>query len=94
VRHTEPVRLPKQFSHYVSWFETCDAPRYAYLAKMAARELLEPGPFLAALEPFQDEPDHHYFPLRLFVLVHRWVLTGELPELAHHYPSVGSSLDD
>ncbi|HET7876851.1 MAG TPA: DUF2332 domain-containing protein, partial [Methylomirabilota bacterium] len=31
-------------------------------------------------------------PLRLMAQVHRWVLCGELPELAAHYPTAGGTL--
>ena len=68
------------------------APLYAHLAGRAADELEEGGRLCELLRPWEDEPDRLLFPLRLLAAVHRWVLAGDLPELARHYPSAGGDL--
>ncbi len=68
------------------------APLYAHLVARAADELDEGGRLWELLQPWEDEPDRLLFPLRLLAAVHRWVLAGDLPELAEHYPSVGGDL--
>jgi hypothetical protein len=68
------------------------APLYAHLVARAADELDECGRLWELLRPWEDEPDRLLFPLRLLAAVHRWVLAGDLPELAEHYPNVGGDL--
>lgn len=68
------------------------APLYAHLVGRAADELEAGGRFRKVLEPWEEEPDRLLAPLRLLAAVHRWVLAGELPELAPHYPSAGGQL--
>lgn len=85
-----PVSLAERFRFFVPAFESGNAPLYAHLATSAAIELAGPGGrFQAALAPFAAEPPRRFLPLRLLAVVHRWVLAGELPELAAHYPSAG-----
>lgn len=73
-------------------FEAGPAPLYARLTRHAAAELEQPAsPFARALEPFQHERPERFLWLRLLAVVHRWVLAGELPELAVHYPSAGGT---
>ena len=88
----QPMGLAERFRFFVPAFEAGPAPLYAHLAMNAAVELERPGGRLrAALEPFADEPPRRFLPLRLLAVVHRWVLAGELPGLAAHYPSAGGT---
>ena len=65
---------------------------YAELCTRIAEELRAGGPIAAVLEPTARQArDLH--PLRLLGGVHRRVLTGQAPELAAHYPSVGGDGD-
>ncbi len=41
------------------------------------------------LEPYAGDPPGSALPLRFAAALHRLVLTGQAPELARHYPSVG-----
>lgn len=62
------------------------SPMYADLMSRAADD---PAPVVAALGEHAGGPRRAATPLRLFGAVHRLVLSGRLPELAAHYPSVG-----
>jgi hypothetical protein len=85
-----PPSLAERFRFFVPAFEAGGASLYAHLATSAAIELEGPGGrFHAALSPFAGEPPRRFLPLRLLAVVHRWVLAGELPDLAVHYPSAG-----
>src|SRR5439155_17253628 len=86
--------LPERFRYFVPAFEAGPAPLYAHLAERAAAELAARprGAFREALAPFELEPVRRFLPLRLLAAVHRWVLAGELPGLAAHYPSAGGRL--
>ncbi|HXM55920.1 MAG TPA: DUF2332 domain-containing protein [Candidatus Dormibacteraeota bacterium] len=88
------VPLPERFRYFVPAFEAGPAPLYAHLAESAAAELAARprGAFRRALAPFELEPVRWFLPLRLLAAVHRWVLAGEQPELAAHYPSAGGAL--
>ncbi|SDE69068.1 hypothetical protein SAMN05660485_01550 [Blastococcus fimeti] len=43
------------------------------------------------LEPYADDPPGSALPLRFAAALHRLVLTGQAPELAAHYPTVGGT---
>lgn len=79
--------LAERFRVLVPTFAAGPAPLYAHLAVSAAADLERRGLFRDALEPFEREPPRRLLPLRLLAVVHRWVLAGEVPELARHYPS-------
>jgi len=86
----ELVDLADRFRFFVPAFEAGPAPLYAHLAAGAAAELERPSSaFRDALAPFELEPARRFLPLRLLAAVHRWVLAGELPALAAHYPTAG-----
>jgi hypothetical protein len=84
--------LAARFRHFSTSFEAASAPLYAHLAGRAADELEPAGPLRSLLERWEDEPERLLLPLRVLAAVHRWVLAGELPELARHYPSTGGDL--
>lgn len=85
------VSLAERFRFFLPSFEATPAPLYAHLAAQAADAGDTDDEFAAALAPFQHEPVRLLLPLRLFACVHRWVLRGELPGLAAHYPSMGGT---
>jgi hypothetical protein len=69
------------------------SPFYASLLESAADDLEAGGPVQQVLQGFQGESGWSALALRLMGAVHRLVLTGRLPELAQHYPSVGGDGD-
>lgn len=90
--HPDPAPgLADRFRRHVPQFTVGGAPLYAHLAGQAANRLERTGPnaFRDVLTPWRDEPPGRLLPLRLFAAVHGWVLAGELPALASHYPSAG-----
>jgi hypothetical protein len=89
---TEAPSLANRFRHAARSFAAASAPLYAHLAAQAADELQAPSPLRALLEPWQGEPARLLFHLRVLAAVHRWVLAGDLPELARHYPTAGGDL--
>ena len=68
-------------------------PLYAHLLTQSAAELLDGTAVWGVLEDFEDEHGGSAIALRFMGAVHRLVLTGHLPELAKHYPSVGGDGD-
>jgi hypothetical protein len=69
------------------------SPFYASLLESAASDLEAAGPVRHLLAGFESESGWSALALRLLGAVHRLVLTGRLPELARHYPSVGGDGD-
>jgi hypothetical protein len=88
----KPSSLAGQFERSAKTFAALDASLYAALSENAAAELYKGTRFRHALKPFEDEPPNRIFPNRLFALVHEWVLAGQLPALARHYPTTGGEL--
>jgi hypothetical protein len=66
---------------------------YASLLERAADDLEAGGPARKVLEGFAGESGWSALALRFMGAVHRLVLTGRLPELARHYPSVAGDGD-
>src|SRR5205823_1535961 len=90
---SRPPTLAERVRFFVPAFEVGRAPLYLYLTMRAAVELERPTQaFTMALQPFVGEPPERFLWLRLLALVHRWVLAGELPELAGYYPSAGGAM--
>lgn len=58
-------------------------------ADLLGRAADEPAEFTAVLGAYADLPSRDAVVLRVLGAVHRLVLSGRLPELAAHYPSVG-----
>ena len=69
------------------------SPFYGSLLESAASDLEADGPAQRVLSGFEWEPGWSALALRLMAAVHRLVLTGQLPELARHYPSAGGDGD-
>lgn len=69
------------------------SPFYGALLDSAARDGEGGGPAWDVLREFAGEDEGSAIALRLMGAVHRLVLTGNLPALARHYPSVGGGGD-
>lgn len=65
------------------------SPLYDALLRRCARDIEELGPTWRLLQDRAAEPSGDVLPLRLMASVHRLVLAGEAPDLAHFYPSTG-----
>jgi hypothetical protein len=74
------------------WCADLGSPLYSLLLSRAAEDAAEGGPAWRLLAP-DDAPNARAdsLALRLMAAVHRLVLTGRVPRLAVHYPSVGGS---
>ena len=69
------------------------SPFYFTLCDGLALDLEQDGPATRVLAPFAAAPFEAAYVLRLLGGLHRLVLSGEAPELARHYPSVGGDGD-
>jgi hypothetical protein len=69
------------------------SPLYEGLLRHAADDMAEGGPTLAVLDGHDRALVESMLPLRMMAAVHRLVLSGEAPELARFYPSVGGVAD-
>lgn len=69
------------------------SPFYGVLINRAATDILADGPTAAVLAGHEDDPGPSALALRLFGTVHYLVLTGEAPDLARYFPSVGGDGD-
>lgn len=69
------------------------SPFYGALLEDAAADLERNGPVWEVLREYGNEHQDSATALRLMGAVHRLVLTGQLPELARHYPSAGGDAD-
>jgi hypothetical protein len=72
----------------------CDrlgSPLYATLLERAAADVERAGPCWQLLSTARGAPigANEVLPLRFMAAVHRLVLDGRAPTLAHHFPSVG-----
>lgn len=65
------------------------SPMYAGLLDDVAVDVRSGGPAWEVLRELAGCPEGAYPALRLLGAVHRLVLSGRVPELARHYPSVG-----
>lgn len=79
----------RYFRNQADVCERDGSPLYAALARACARDLEAGGPVAKLLEQWSGDAVLDAVAMRLFGAVHRFVLNGELPELASHYPSVG-----
>lgn len=64
---------------------------YDRLLRATIMQLERPGPVRELLLPHADDPFGSALALRFLGAVHRLVLDGSAPDLAHHYPSVGGT---
>jgi len=69
------------------------SPFYFALCEGLAVDLEQDGPATRVLAPFAAAPFEAAYVLRLLGGLHRLVLSGDAPELARHYPSVGGDGD-
>jgi hypothetical protein len=87
------LTLAARFRWQAVWCGSLGSPLYEHLLTRAASDLESHGVVWGALEPYADEPPSFAHHLRLMGAVHRLVLSGDAPELAAHYPSVGGDGD-
>src|SRR6266511_2814666 len=66
------------------------APLYAGLLERSAQDVLRGGPCWAVLRGREQDPKGSAMALRFMGSIHRLVLEGRSPALAHFYPSVRS----
>ena len=64
---------------------------YARLLERARDDYERGGPVRALLDGWEGDPVKGFLPLRLLGAVHARVVSGEAPELARHYPTVGGT---
>jgi hypothetical protein len=67
------------------------APLYAGLLERSAQDVLRGGPCWAVLRGREQDPKGSAMALRFMGSIHRLVLEGRSPALAHFYPSVGGA---
>jgi len=89
----DALTVPQQFRAQADWSRRLGSPLYAHLLSHAAEDYEAGGPVRELLEPHAHNRHGMAFPLQLMAAVHRLVLEGHAPELAHFYPSAGGSLE-
>ena len=85
--------LLRRLLRQADWCEQLGSPFCGTLLRRAAEDLESGGPTWIVLEGSEIEDGAAALALRLLGAVHRLVLTGVLPDLARHYPSVGGDGD-
>ncbi|MGN9813248.1 DUF2332 domain-containing protein [Micromonospora sp. BQ11] len=68
-----------------------DAGLYHDLLVRAADDIRAGGPYASVIEGYDELPLDAAVPLRILGGVHALVLTGQAPDLARYYPSVGGA---
>jgi len=89
-RRTVAERLREQ----AHWCERLGSRLYRTLLERAAHDVAAGGPCWTVLEGHDDDPPGSALALRFVGAMHRLVLDGEAPALAHHYPSAGGDADE
>jgi hypothetical protein len=74
-------------------FRNLGSPFYDSLGQELAAAILADGPVWDVLAPCADSPFEDAYVLRLFAGIHKVVLAGSAPRLAHHFPSTGGDGD-
>jgi len=87
------AKLIEDLQSYVDGIFAGESPFYGELTERMRDDVAAGGPSWELLAPYADEPRTEYFPLRALAGVHLEVLSGELPDLAGHYPSTGGDGD-
>lgn len=82
-------RLADRFARQAATAVQRSSPLYQVLLQRCTADIVQGGPVLALLRDRADEPAGDALPLRLLAGVHQLVLSGQAPELASFYPSVG-----
>lgn len=91
---SEPIGvLARALREQAGWCGRLGSPLYETLLVRIAEDVECSGICREVLEPHAADPPRMKLPLRLLSAVHRLVLTGELPGLAHYYPSAGGTGD-
>lgn len=87
------VRLLKAFHFQAAACAQLGSPMYADLLIRLHDDIQHHGDTLHVLRGHEEEPGRSALALRLLGAVHRLVLTGQAPDLAAFYPSVGGHWD-
>jgi hypothetical protein len=90
--HIRDAPLADRFRRLARTCAAGGAPLYSHLLTRLGDDLAAGSPLREVLLPFREESEGRLLPFRLLSNVHRWVLGGELPALARHYPSAGGDL--
>jgi hypothetical protein len=69
------------------------SPFYAHILELAAVDAAEGGPVAATVSEHGHLDDGSAVPLRLLGRIHRLALTGDVPDVAAHFPDVGGDGD-
>jgi hypothetical protein len=85
--------LARRLQRQAEWCDSLGSPFYSKLLRRTAADLDHEGAAWGMLRGFEVEDGAAALALRLMGGVHRLVLTGELPALDKHYPSVGGDGD-
>lgn len=85
--------MAEMFQIQAAACEALGSPFYGVLLQRIAKDILADGPSAAVLAGHEDDPGPSALALRLMGAVHYLVLTGEVPDLAAHFPSVGGDGD-
>ncbi len=86
---TIAARLREQ----ASWCRSLRSRLYDTLLETAANDVIAHGPAWEVLQGREVDPSDSALALRLMGGMHRLVLSGEVPEMARFYPSVGGDGD-
>lgn len=85
--------MAEMFQIQASACQALGSPFYGILLQRIAKDILVDGPSAAVLAGHEDDPGPSALALRLMGAVHYRVLTGDAPDLAAHFPSVGGDGD-
>ncbi|MGI8563722.1 MAG: DUF2332 domain-containing protein [Candidatus Dormibacter sp.] len=88
----EASDLTAAFKQQARACATLGSPLYEHLLGCAADEIAGGGWLFDLLRPHAEAAVENALALRLLAPIHRWVLRGELPDLAQHYRSAGGTL--
>lgn len=91
--HERRTRLAARLRGQAAYCADGRSPFYGELLEDLAADAEAGGPTWDLLGRTVDGPPGHVPQLRLLGAVHRLVLTGAVPDLAAHYPSVGGDGD-
>lgn len=87
------VHMAEMFQIQAAACHANGSPFYGVLPQRIAKDIAADGPSAAVLAGHEGDPGPSALALRLMAAVHYLVLTGEAPDLALHYPSVGGDGD-
>lgn len=89
---TVPHTIPELCRFQAGWCGKLGSPLYEHLLNCCATDYEQGGPLLDLLETHESDPQGSALALRMMGAVHRLVLEGRVPQLAHFYPSTGGNI--